>query len=147
MPKGIKGKRIRKSSALRINRNRNDTARALDATRKSKKMKKVPTTTWSKNPGSSDVEGIDDGSKLARQRNAGPIKRYFGKIGLKGARVANAQNANADLLRRTEMLKSYTHALENETDPAEIKELKWHINYLKKAMVKNQQTIARKNDY
>jgi hypothetical protein len=72
-------------------KNKSKASRALDATRRSRKVLNKPTKEWAKNPSVADVRGIDDGSKAAKDLNKQVISDYFRKLGKKGARAKKAK--------------------------------------------------------
>lgn len=143
MGRKVKSKTITKMAALKKNSKRSDSARAIDAVRKAKKVKKTPTDRWAQNPSRSDVKGIDDGSRQAKQRNATAIKHHFGKIGRRGVNKTNARTANRLLVEQTALIKEYLQRLREGPSDHERERLKDKIQFLKQAMAKNQAIAAR----
>lgn len=143
MPKKKKNQRIKKRSAVQINWRRGETARAIDATRKSKKVNKFPDSNWAKHPEKSDVAGIDDGSKLAKQRNQGVIHAFFSKIGRRGAAKTNAKRANKELLNQKEQIDKFKKAISEAPTKEREEELRERLKKLIASRCKNQMIVAR----
>lgn len=143
MARGKNAKTISNASAMRNMRGRSDASRAIDAVRPSKKIDGRPTKRWSERMDKSDAKNIDDGSPRAKARNAGAIKRHFGKIGRRGAYSTNRNRANAQLRNDTTRLKELRERYRNATGK-DAEEYSQRINILKRSMVRQQQIIANK---
>jgi hypothetical protein len=143
MARGRKSTTISNASAMRNMRGRSDASRAIDAVRPSKKIDGRPTKRWSERMDKSDAKGIDDGSPKAKARNAGAIKRHFGKIGRRGAYTTNRKRANSTLRSQTDQMKDLRQRSRNATG-TEAVSISKRIDTLKRSMVRQQQIIANK---
>lgn len=143
MARGKNTSTISNSSAMRNMRGRSDASRAIDAVRPSKKIDGRPTKRWAQKMDKSDAKGIDDGSPRAKSRNAGAIKRHFGKIGRQGAYATNRKRANEKLRTQTDQMKDLRVRSRTATG-AEAADISKRIDTLKRNMVRQQQIIANK---
>lgn len=143
---------ISNASAMRNMRGRSDASRAIDAVRPSKKIDARPTKRWADKMGKRDAKNIDDGSPRAKARNAGSIKRHFGKIGRRGAYATNRKKANAILRDETDHMKALRGNLadaERSSGPqkeSKVEFWKDRIRISKGIMIKQQRIIANKPD-
>lgn len=86
-----KSEKIGIGKALDTFEGKSKASRALDATKRSRKVMTRPTKGWAKDPSTADVRGIDDGSKVAKDRNRQVIHDYFSKLGKKGVKAKQAK--------------------------------------------------------